>query len=157
MIVEVIEGKERRRLRLVIAIPALMVLITLLAGFINYEAVLEMADKTELAALKSSLKRAANTILLTNLIACIIALIFGVGLATYITRPIRAMTQKARKVVRGDLSMKLGISNPDEIGELGESFDYHMDHLIVLFKEGDPDKLEGFSEGQVSKIGRAHL
>ena len=144
------EGKERRRLRLVIAIPSLMVLITLSAGIIGYEFVLDIADHTDSNFLKNQMEHAADSILLANFIACGIALFFGLGLATYIVRPIRVITQKARTIATGDLSMKVKISNPDEIGDLGDSFNSLVDHLNHLFKERDRYILEGFSEGLVS-------
>lgn len=144
------EGKEKRRLRLVIAIPALMILITLSAGIIGYEFILDMVDHTESLILKTNLERAANVILLANFIACGIALVFGVGLATYIVRPIRVLTQRARTIVEGDISQKLTITNPDEIGDLSESFNTLIDHLHNLFKERDRYILEGFTEGLIS-------
>jgi len=144
------EGKERRRLRLVIAIPSLMILITLSAGIIGYEFVLDMADHAESAVFKSEMQHTANIILLANFIACALAFLFGLGLATYIVRPIRVITQKARTIAAGDLSMKVKISNPDEIGDLGDSFNSLVDHLNHLFKERDRYLLEGFSEGLVS-------
>jgi|GEM_PF-547069 len=147
---EELEGRERRRLRLVIAIPALMILITLSAGIISYELVLDMMQHTESSVFKTKLQGVANTILLANFIACGIALIFGVGLATYIIRPIRVLTQKARKIVKGELSTNISISNPDEIGELGESFNSLIDHLNHLFRERDRYILEGSSDGLVS-------
>jgi PAS domain S-box-containing protein len=144
------EGGEKRRLRLVIAIPALMILITLSAGIIGYEFILDIADTTDSLILKTKLERAANVVLLANFIACGVALVFGVGLATYIVRPIRILTQRARIMVRGGVSPKLSIKNPDEIGDLSESFNTLIDHLHNLFKERDRYILEGFTEGLVS-------
>ena len=135
---------------MVIAIPALMILITLTAGIISYELILEMADHTESLTLKAKLEGAGNTILMANLVACVIALVFGVGLATYIIRPIRVITQKARRIARGDLSKKIQITNPDEIGDLGDSFNSLIDQLNHLFKERDRYILEGFFEGLIS-------
>ena len=147
---EEIEGRERRRLRLVIAIPALMILITLTGGIISYEVIIDLADRTENLNLKSQLESAGNLILLANLVACAVALVFGVGLATYIIRPIRAITAEAMRIARGDISGSIQISNPDEIGELGESFNSLVNHLQSLFKERNRYILEGFSEGIVS-------
>ncbi|MBN1903287.1 HAMP domain-containing protein [Candidatus Sumerlaeota bacterium] len=144
------EGGEKRRLRLVIAIPALMILITLSAGIIGYEFILDIADTTESLIIKTKLEHAANVVLLANFIACGVALVFGVGLATYIVRPIRVLTQRARTMVKGDVSQKLSISNPDEIGDLSESFNSLIDHLNSLFRERDRYILEGFAEGLIS-------
>lgn len=145
-----LEKRERGRLRLVIAIPALMVLITLTSGIISYELVLDMTEHTDSLTLKAMLEGAGNKILLANFLACGIALVFGVGLATYIIRPIRAITQEARKLASGDLSLKVQVSSPDELGELGESFNTLIDHLSHLFKERDRYILEGLSEGLIS-------
>ena len=128
------ERKERVRLRLVIGIPALMILISLTAGIITYEIVMDVMDKTDSIILKTRLESTANTILLANFVACGIALVFGVGLATYIIRPIRAVTRGARKVAKGDLTMKVQIPYHDELGDLGESFNTLISHLNNLFK-----------------------
>ncbi len=145
-----IERRERRRLRLVIAIPALLILLTLAAGIISYEVILDMADHTESAVLKEKLEGAANTVLFANLIVSGIALVFGVGLATYIIRPIRTITQSARSITTGGLLSRVEISTPDELGDLGESFDSLIDHLNSLFRERNRYILEGFSEGLIS-------
>lgn len=146
-----IEKKERVRIRLVIAIPALMILISLTAGIISYEVVMNLVDNIEFSpSHKVKLEKTADTILLANFIACGVALLFGVGLATYILRPIRALTKGARKVANGDLSMKVRIPYSDELGDLGESFNSLIGHLNNLFKERNRFILEGFSEGLIS-------
>ncbi len=142
--------KEHARIRLVIAIPALMILISLTAGIISYEVVMNLVDKVEFVLHKKALEKTANLILIANFVACVVALLFGVGLATYIIRPIRALTKGAQKVANGDLSMKVSIPYSDELGDLGESFNSLISHLNNLFKERNRFILEGFSEGLIS-------
>ncbi len=143
-------GKEHRRLRLLIAIPALMVLTSLTAGIISYEIICDMADSSDLANVKTRLESVADSVRLANFIASFIALFFGVGLAIYITRPIRAMTQGAKRFASGDLSANIHITTPDELGELGESFNSLVVHLNRVFEERNRYILEGFFEGLVT-------
>jgi len=152
-----IKKKERTRVRLVIAIPALMILISLTAGILSYEIVMDIVDHAELSLVKGRLERAADTILLANFVASGIALIFGLGLAMYIIRPIRAITKGAQEAAKGDLTMRVSIPHRDELGDLGESFNSLISHLNNLFKERNRFILEGFSEGLISTDAKGYI
>jgi PAS domain S-box-containing protein len=152
-----IKKKERTRVRLVIGIPALMILISLTAGILSYEIVMNVVDHADLSLVKGRLEKAANTILLANFIASGIALIFGVGLAAYIIRPIRAITKGVQEVAKGDLTTRVSIPHRDELGDLGDSFNALISHLNNLFKERNRFILEGFSEGLTSTDGRGYI
>ncbi|HRS00574.1 MAG TPA: hypothetical protein P5128_10055, partial [Candidatus Sumerlaeia bacterium] len=67
--------KEHARIRLVIAIPALMILISLTAGIISYEVVMNLVDKVEFVLHKKALEKTANLILIANFVACGVALL----------------------------------------------------------------------------------
>lgn len=143
-------GKERGRLRLLVAIPALMILISLTSGIISYEMTRNLIQKTTNTNLQAELEDLANKMLLANFISMGVALLFGIGLAIYITKPIREITQQARKAMNGGTDFKVSVSSPDELGALGESFNSLMVHLNDLFKERNRYLLEGFVEGLIT-------
>jgi TRAP-type C4-dicarboxylate transport system permease small subunit len=55
-----VKKKERTRLRLVIAIPALMILISLTAGILSYEIVMDVVDHVDLYPVRRYLEKTAN-------------------------------------------------------------------------------------------------
>ena len=92
---------ERRRLRLVIAIPTLVVLFTIGVGILNYQVADYYASNTDNPALKSVLDLVAIRILLFSLVVSIVALVFGMGLAYSIIHPIKRMTETTRSIATG--------------------------------------------------------
>ncbi len=56
--------------------------------------------------------------------------ILGITMARSITRPIAQLVQTTRAIRDGDLSKRVELSTPDELGELGTSFDHMTDQLV---------------------------
>jgi len=85
-------------------------------------------------------KAAASThaLVYTGVVGALFALI-GVVLAILqslsITRPIKAMAWKADQIARGDLAARVEIKSRDEIGFLGENFNYMADQITVLLEQ----------------------
>jgi sigma-B regulation protein RsbU (phosphoserine phosphatase) len=52
-----------------------------------------------------------------------------------ITRPIQQLAQRADQIARGDLTTRVEIQSPDEIGMLAENFNFMADRLQVLLEE----------------------
>ena len=148
---------ERRRLRLVIAIPTLVVLFTIGVGILNYQVANYYASKTDNQALKSVLDVVAIRILLFSLVVSVVALAFGMGLAYSIIYPIRRMTETARSIATGDLSRKVEIPYANEIGELGKSFNTMIDYLNDIFQERNRYILESFSGGLITTDIRGNI
>ena len=61
--------------------------------------------------------------------AIILALILGYIISKNITEPIAQMKQKVKKITTGDFSTKLDNLPEDELGELGQSFNYMSNKL----------------------------
>ncbi|MFO8061167.1 MAG: ATP-binding protein [Bacillota bacterium] len=65
--------------------------------------------------------------------ATVLALVVTAGvafiLAGTITRPIRAITEKARQMASGNFDERIEVSSRDEIGELGSMFNYMAERL----------------------------
>jgi serine phosphatase RsbU (regulator of sigma subunit) len=63
----------------------------------------------------------------------------GTALAIFqglrISRPIKMLAWRADQIARGDLETRVEISSGDEIGMLGENFNYMADRLLILMRE----------------------
>jgi two-component system sensor histidine kinase AtoS len=149
---------QPRRIRLIIIIPALMLLLTLGVGIVNYEitsVILEHhADRTVRAVLDDLSVR----ILAWSLIITFVALLFGLALAYSIVRPIKTITQTAQDITRGQIDRKVTLpTQPPEIGELGSSFNSVVDYLNALFEERNRYVLESFSGGLITTDTRGTI
>lgn len=80
----------------------------------------------EINALRNAfIKRIVGSSLTLILLFSIIALI----ISRSITKPIKTLTQKANKLIEGDLSVEFDISQNNEIGDLAKSFSAAKHHL----------------------------
>jgi signal transduction histidine kinase len=52
-----------------------------------------------------------------------------------ITQPVRLLVDTTRAIRRGDLSKRVGLHTPDELGELAVSFDHMTDQLVARNKK----------------------
>lgn len=76
---------------------------------------------------------AANPIFVTTSLVILLALVLGSTLTFFInrsiTRPLRKLVEVSQKVSEGDLTQHIQISNDDELGQLGNSFNKMSDSL----------------------------
>jgi signal transduction histidine kinase len=78
----------------------------------------------------TSLIRAINSYLLIGaLLAIGIALIITFFISRRITSPIRALTNSARRLGKGDFSQRVNIKSKDEVGELAQTFNLMAGNL----------------------------
>jgi two-component system sensor histidine kinase BaeS len=75
------------------------------------------------------LARLDNIFLYSLLGAALIALLLGLLLSRYLTRPIRELTAATRAVADGDLEQVVPVRSKDELGELAESFNRMNENL----------------------------
>ncbi len=63
----------------------------------------------------------------------------GTALAIFqglrISRPLKMLAWRADQIARGDLETRVEITSTDEIGMLGENFNYMADRLLILMRE----------------------
>ncbi len=93
----------------------------------------EGAEKNRDIAVDSALTHSKITIQATYIgiiIALFVSLILSFIMASVMTKPIRALTDIANKVSKGDIQAKVAISSKDEIDELAGSFQ----RMINAFK-----------------------
>ncbi|MEO8549477.1 MAG: SpoIIE family protein phosphatase [Kofleriaceae bacterium] len=87
------------------------------------------ADKAEVstqAALYSAVVGA-----LFVLIGTVLAILQGLS----ITRPIKQLAYRADQIARGDLASRVEITSSDEIGLLGENFNFMADQIAILLQQ----------------------
>ncbi len=85
-------------------------------------------------------KEAAKAASITrSLIVGMIFVLLGTVLAIFqglrISRPIKELAYRADQIARGDLESRVQTTSTDEIGILGENFNYMADRLVVLLRE----------------------
>jgi serine phosphatase RsbU (regulator of sigma subunit) len=69
----------------------------------------------------------------------LVFMLFGTALAVFqglrISRPLTMLAWRADQIAGGDLSARVEVASSDEIGQLGESFNFMADQLTVLLRE----------------------
>jgi two-component system OmpR family sensor kinase len=75
------------------------------------------------------LSRVNSSLWITGLITAAAALLVGLVLTRQITRPIKALTEGARKIASGNLGYQVRTSARDEVGDLARSFNAMAAHL----------------------------
>jgi len=94
------------------------------------------------SAVKNEIATAQRQIILIGLATIVIGGIFSYLLATYISRPVKQLTDAMEQVAEGELDSPLTVKRHDEIGSLVNSFNKmavdlgrHRKHLEVLVED----------------------
>ncbi len=105
-----------------------------------------------------------KTILLTGvLLALLICLILGVILTRTITTPIKAVTDQANLMAGGDFTRKIKVQTADEIGQLGETFNYLAEQLSQTIDDISSEKskveaiINNMSDGIIALDEKGHV
>ena len=65
------------------------------------------------------------------LIGTVLAILQGIS----ITRPLKQLAWRADQIARGDLETRVDVSSSDEIGFLGENFNFMADQIAILLQQ----------------------
>jgi serine phosphatase RsbU (regulator of sigma subunit) len=95
------------------------------------EANLKKMESEKEAAFQSAWIRTALIGLFFVLVGTALAIFQGLR----ISRPLKMLAWRADQIARGDLETRVEISSNDEIGMLGENFNYMADRLLILMRE----------------------
>lgn len=95
------------------------------------ETTLKKLDADKEAAFQAAWVRTALVGLFFVLVGTALAIFQGLR----ISRPIKMLAWRADQIARGDLETRVEISSGDEIGMLGENFNYMADRLLILMRE----------------------
>ncbi|MBS4021155.1 MAG: HAMP domain-containing protein [Dethiobacter sp.] len=74
------------------------------------------------------------------LLVLAVTILLGVALAKTISGPIREVTSKAAQIARGDFRQRIEVRSQDEIGHLGEMFNYLSCQLEETLREISSEK-----------------
>jgi heavy metal sensor kinase len=81
----------------------------------------------------AQLRGLISTLVLAVPATLLVALIGGYWLASRAMRPVHRITRTARTISETDLSERLNLDTPDEIGDLARTFDQMLDRLQAAF------------------------
>ncbi|NLJ34342.1 MAG: cell wall metabolism sensor histidine kinase WalK [Firmicutes bacterium] len=88
-----------------------------------------------LAEIDQTLADIRTFLLSATVVALLITGVIGAGLARTITRPITEVTKKAALIAAGDFDQHIQVRAADEIGQLGETFNYLSSRLKENLRE----------------------
>jgi serine phosphatase RsbU (regulator of sigma subunit) len=93
----------------------------------------------QIAAISAEKKAATRQASRRTVLLGLMFVLFGSAVAVFqalrIARPLTLLAWRADQIARGDLSTRAEVDSTDEIGRLGESFNYMADQLTVLLRE----------------------
>ncbi len=105
-----------------------------------------------------------KTILLTGVgLALAVSFFLGIVLTKTITTPIKEVTDQANLMAEGDFSRKIKVRTADEIGRLGETFNYLAEQLSHTINEMSSEKskveaiINNMSDGIIALDGKGRL
>ncbi|MFU8795299.1 MAG: ATP-binding protein [Dethiobacteria bacterium] len=105
-----------------------------------------------------------KTILLTGVgLALAVSFLLGVVLTKTITSPIKEVTDQALNMAGGDFNRKIEVKTADEIGRLGETFNYLAEQLSYTINEMSSEKskveaiINNMSDGIVALDGKGRI
>lgn len=91
-------------------------------GYIQFAFPLSMANAERLAPEIEFLSGVNRAIVISALVAMLLALLIGAALASTISRPLRELTAATKAVAGGELGRQVVVRTQDEVGELAQSF-----------------------------------
>jgi serine phosphatase RsbU (regulator of sigma subunit) len=65
----------------------------------------------------------------------LLGMLLAIFQAMRISKPIKALAAKADQIARGDLEARVEVKSTDEIGLLGENFNFMADQIVVLLQQ----------------------
>ncbi|MCT4545126.1 MAG: cell wall metabolism sensor histidine kinase WalK [Vallitalea sp.] len=94
--------------------------------------------------IKINLFSTIKVIIIAIILAIILSVIFGIMFSNFLTKPIIALSDKAREMSQGDLDNTIEVLSDDEIGELTKNFNImakELNHNLVEISS-EKNKLE---------------
>ena len=92
---------------------------------------------TPVEGLKDAMFHGFQALGISISIALLLSIILSVVLAISFTKPLAKMKNSSLMLAKGDFSVKTGINQKDEIGELASSIDILSEQLLVASQESD--------------------
>ncbi|ABR50823.1 multi-sensor signal transduction histidine kinase [Alkaliphilus metalliredigens QYMF] len=96
--------------------------------------------RQNLEEIYNTLDQSINILIRATILALFITIFVGYFIAKSVTGPINDVTIKAEKMARGDFEQVVEIKSDDEIGQLGNMFNYLMARLKSVLQEMSNEK-----------------
>lgn len=142
--------QQQVRVRLLIAIPVLIVLLLTVMGGVSYYLV-EGEFRASADALSAArLQEFAQNWLIMLILFDLAGAAVGAYIAHNITSPIRNLIEVSERVAGGDFTRKTAFVRSDEMGQLGQTFDHMVDSLNNFITARNRFILESFSGGLIT-------
>lgn len=141
---------HRIRVRLLIAIPVIIVLLLTVMGGLFFQLVEREFSIVEGAMTNVEMQQFSQYWLVLLLAFDICGAAVGFYMAYSITSPIHALIRLSEKVAEGDFSKKAAVARQDEVGELGKTFNYMIDSLNNFVSSRNRFILESFTGGLIT-------
>ncbi len=100
-------------------------------GYGELDRAIALAKQQKEAAYKDVMVRTAGVGAIFVLLGTLLAILQGLR----ISKPIKMLAWRADQIARGDLESRVDVTSTDEIGLLGENFNYMADQLVVLLRQ----------------------
>ncbi len=100
-------------------------------GYGELDRAIAIAKQQKEAAYRDVYTRTAGVGLIFVLIGTLLAILQGLR----ISKPLKMLAWRADQIARGDLDSRVEVTSADEIGLLGENFNYMADQLVVLLRQ----------------------
>ncbi|MEG0571130.1 MAG: HAMP domain-containing sensor histidine kinase [Oscillospiraceae bacterium] len=85
-----------------------------------------------LAPVKEAVSVIKNQLLYLTIALVVVTVIIALFIARSLTKPILKISNAARKVAQGQLDVKVEINSNDEVGELGQNFNYMTNEIMKV-------------------------
>lgn len=116
-----------------------------------------------LKAVDSTLNEVKAILLTGVLLALLVCFFLGIVLTKTITAPIKEVTDQANSMALGDYSRSIQVREADEIGQLGESFNYLSAQLSQTIDEMSSEKskveaiINNMTDGVIALDGKGNV
>lgn len=141
------QTRNWQRVRLLIAIPVVMVLlITVMSGLTFHYVEQEFGHLRDAPRMQEFAQHWIELLIGFDIAGAVV----GFLLAYSITSPIRTLIRISERVAGGDFSHRADIMRRDEMGDLSHSFDYMIDALNSFITTRNRFILESFSGGLIT-------
>jgi PAS domain S-box-containing protein len=100
-----------------------------------------------IADLNRQVRQNRNAAALVSALAFLAALLFSIGLAGLITRPIADISRTANTIAEGDMTQRAPVHSQDELGQLAKSFNAMVSRLHSAY-----DELEALNRGLEQRV-----
>jgi two-component system sensor histidine kinase AtoS len=141
---------NRIRVRLLIAIPgAIVLLIVLMSGVFYWIADTHFVNAGGPFS-PETVQDFAQDWFFFFLFFVVAGAVTGWALAYSMTRSIRSLIKLSQRIAAGDLTSKVEVDRTDEVGELGNSFNFMVESLHDFMETRNRFVLESFSGGLIT-------